>query len=103
MRQASRRASIHVEFIKQRTRLQTNSAEPAYPGGASMTISRRVLALASTVVSILVAAAACFAAPAVLAQGALEKPKVHIAVGGKNGLYYLPLTIAERLGYFKDE
>ncbi len=38
-----------------------------------------------------------------LAQGALEKPKVHIAVGGKSGLYYLPLTIAERLGYFKDE
>jgi NitT/TauT family transport system substrate-binding protein len=37
------------------------------------------------------------------AQGALEKTKVHIAVGGKPALYYLPLTIAERLGYFKDE
>ncbi len=34
---------------------------------------------------------------------ALEKPNVSIAVGGKAGLYYLPLTIAERLGYFKDE
>ena len=33
----------------------------------------------------------------------LEKPKVAIAVGGKNLLYYLPLTIAEQLGYFKDE
>ena len=33
----------------------------------------------------------------------LEKPKVSIAVGGKNLLYYLPLTIAEQLGYFKDE
>ncbi len=32
-----------------------------------------------------------------------EKPNVSIAVGGKAGLYYLPLTIAERLGYFKDE
>ncbi|VVD93619.1 ABC transporter substrate-binding protein [Pandoraea anhela] len=33
----------------------------------------------------------------------LEKPKITIAVGGKPGLYYLPLTIAERLGYFADE
>jgi NitT/TauT family transport system substrate-binding protein len=38
----------------------------------------------------------------VLAQ-AIEKPKVTIAVGGKNLFYYLPLTIAEQLGYFKDE
>nr|WP_245558360.1 ABC transporter substrate-binding protein [Caldimonas manganoxidans] len=34
---------------------------------------------------------------------ALEKPKLTIAVGGKNLLYYLPLTVAETLGYFKDE
>ena len=33
----------------------------------------------------------------------LEKPKVVIAVGGKASLYYLPLSIAERLGYFNDE
>ena len=33
----------------------------------------------------------------------IEKPNVHIAVGGKSALYYLPLTITERLGYFKDE
>ena len=33
----------------------------------------------------------------------LEKPRVSIAVGGKNLLYYLPLTIAEQLGYFRDE
>jgi NitT/TauT family transport system substrate-binding protein len=38
----------------------------------------------------------------VLAQ-TLEKPKVTVAVGGKNLLYYLPLTIAEQLGYFKAE
>ncbi|MCM3563137.1 ABC transporter substrate-binding protein [Hydrogenophaga intermedia] len=36
------------------------------------------------------------------AQG-IEKPKCTIAVGGKNLFYYLPLTIAEQLGYFKDE
>lgn len=33
----------------------------------------------------------------------IEKPKLSIAVGGKNLLYYLPLTIAEQLGYFKAE
>lgn len=33
----------------------------------------------------------------------LEKTKVSIGVGGKTLLYYLPLTIAEQLGYFKDE
>ena len=40
--------------------------------------------------------------PFVLAQG-IEKPKVTIAVGGKNLFYYLPLTVAEQLGYFKQE
>ncbi len=38
----------------------------------------------------------------VLAQG-LEKQRITLAVGGKNLFYYLPLTIAERKGYFKDE
>jgi NitT/TauT family transport system substrate-binding protein len=37
------------------------------------------------------------------AQAQIEKRDVHIAVGGKTALYYLPLTITERLGYFKDE
>jgi NitT/TauT family transport system substrate-binding protein len=41
-------------------------------------------------------------APLVRAQ-AVEKPKLTIAVGGKNLLYYLPLTIAEGQGYFKQE
>src|SRR5436853_7864351 len=47
-------------------------------------------------------AASIGSAARVHAQG-LEKPKVAIAVGGKNLLYYLPLTIAESLGYFKAE
>ena len=38
----------------------------------------------------------------VMAQ-ALEKTKITIAVGGKNLFYYLPLTIAERRGFFKEE
>jgi len=49
------------------------------------------------------AAAALVAAPAVLRAQAIEKPKLTVAVGGKNLLYYLPLTIAESLGYFKTE
>jgi NitT/TauT family transport system substrate-binding protein len=45
--------------------------------------------------------AVVLAAPAG-AQG-LEKPKLTIGVGGKPLIYYLPLTIAERNGYFKAE
>ena len=33
----------------------------------------------------------------------LEKKRITLAVGGKSLLYYLPLTIAERKGYFKSE
>ncbi len=47
--------------------------------------------------------AASFANPTLLAQAPLEKAKVAIAVGGKAAFYYLPLTIAEQLGYFKAE
>ena len=48
------------------------------------------------------AVATAVAAPDSTAQ-ALEKKKITIAVGGKSLFYYLPLTIAERNGYFKDE
>jgi NitT/TauT family transport system substrate-binding protein len=57
---------------------------------------RRSFVLAGT--SALIALPA-FAQP----PAAVEKPKLTIAVGGKNLLYYLPLTIAESLGYFKTE
>lgn len=50
-----------------------------------------------------IAAASLIALPAMLRAQALEKPKLTLAVGGKNLLYYLPLTIAEQLGYFKAE
>lgn len=49
----------------------------------------------------LVAAALC-GGPAAYAQ-ALEKQKITLAVGGKSLIYYLPLTIAERKGFFKAE
>ncbi|CAB3695396.1 ABC transporter substrate-binding protein [Achromobacter marplatensis] len=42
-------------------------------------------------------------APAIVRAQKLEKTKVQIAVGGKPLIYYLPLSIAEARGYFKDE
>jgi len=41
--------------------------------------------------------------PAGAAEGQPEKPDLMIGVGGKPLLYYLPLTIAERKGFFKEE
>ena len=46
---------------------------------------------------------ALLAAPALVRAQAVEKPRLTLAVGGKNLLYYLPLTIAEQLGFFKAE
>jgi len=48
-------------------------------------------------------AVASLGAPALFAQARPEKTRVAIAVGGKAAFYYLPLTISEQLGYFKDE
>ena len=49
-------------------------------------------------------AALALSATAALAQVAgVEKPKIVIGVGGKSLLYYLPLTIAEKKGYFKEQ
>jgi NitT/TauT family transport system substrate-binding protein len=53
--------------------------------------------------SFVIGAASTLALPAVVRAQSLEKPKLTLAVGGKNLLYYLPLTIAESLGYFKAE
>jgi NitT/TauT family transport system substrate-binding protein len=57
---------------------------------------RRVHALLCLAVSLCLAVVAP-------AGAAPEKASVRIAVGGKATLYYLPLTLAERLGYFRDE
>lgn len=46
-------------------------------------------------------ALAVFSTPA-FAQNA-EKPKLTLGVGGKPLLYYLPLTVAEKKGYFKEQ
>jgi NitT/TauT family transport system substrate-binding protein len=53
--------------------------------------------------AVLAAVPALVAAPYVTrAQGKPEKAKVVLAAGGKSALYFLPLTIAERKGFFRD-
>lgn len=72
-------------------------------GGASASqcggvVNRRVFAIGTAL------AAATLGAPSVQAQsGRPERRRVGIAVGGKGALSYLPLTIAEQLGYFGAE
>ena len=53
--------------------------------------------------SFMVAGPALIALPGFVRAQSVEKPKLTLAVGGKNLLYYLPLTVAESLGYFKAE
>ncbi|QXL84641.1 ABC transporter substrate-binding protein [Comamonas sp. NLF-1-9] len=52
---------------------------------------------------LIAAGLAAAALPGLALAQAAEKTKITISVGGKNLFYYLPLTIAEELGYFKDE
>ncbi|MSQ54784.1 MAG: ABC transporter substrate-binding protein [Betaproteobacteria bacterium] len=57
-----------------------------------------------SILKVLAAAVAVLAvAGGASAQGKPELSKIHIGVGGKAALYYLPLSITERLGYFKEE
>jgi NitT/TauT family transport system substrate-binding protein len=51
----------------------------------------------------LAALAILLSVPGMARGQALEKNQVTLGVGGKNSLYYLPLTICERLGYFKQQ
>jgi sulfonate transport system substrate-binding protein len=54
----------------------------------------------------LIACAGLLVASAVARPAGAQAPetrKVSLAVGGMSLLYYLPLTVAERKGYFKDE
>src|SRR3954463_6671245 len=47
-------------------------------------------------------AAPVFVLPVTAQAQKPETTKVRLAVGGKSSLYYLPLTVTERLGYFKE-
>jgi NitT/TauT family transport system substrate-binding protein len=62
-----------------------------------MLLSRRA-ALAALAVS----TALGLSSQGALAQAA-EKPKLTLGVGGKPLLYYLPLTVAEKKGFFKEQ
>src|SRR5690348_2036506 len=73
------------------------SAQAPNNGDRTMSVTRREL------LKIAGAAGALSLAPAIVRAQKLEKSKVSIAVGGKALVYYLPLTIAEVRGYFKDE
>jgi NitT/TauT family transport system substrate-binding protein len=53
------------------------------------------------IVAVSLALASAFAS--VANAQAPEKKQVTLGVGGKAALYYLPLTIGERLGYFKEQ
>ena len=57
----------------------------------------------TTLSSRFIASIALMFVTSLLQAETLEKPDIIIAVGGKATFYYLPLTIAEQLGYFKDE
>jgi NitT/TauT family transport system substrate-binding protein len=49
------------------------------------------------------AAAAALATTPLRAQVRPERGRITLAVGGKSNLLYLPLTVAEQLGYFRSE
>lgn len=51
----------------------------------------------------LLAAAGLAAAPLRAQPARPEKARLTVAVGGKSNLLYLPLTVAEQLGYFRSE
>lgn len=59
--------------------------------------------LRTRTVAIAVAVIVAIAGTAKAQSTGLEKPSLQLAVGGKSLIAYLPLTIAERRGYFKQE
>jgi NitT/TauT family transport system substrate-binding protein len=61
------------------------------------TLNRRSLVAVTTL------SALSLAVPLLGAQPRLERAKVALAVGGQSALHYLPLTLADQLGYFKAE
>src|SRR5690606_22985331 len=65
-----------------------------------MSISRRNLLKLAGVAG---AAGAAGVFPGMASAQSLEKKDINIAVGGQALIYYLPLSIADANGYFKDE
>jgi NitT/TauT family transport system substrate-binding protein len=67
------------------------------------TINRRQFNLANIALASAMASGLWSVSKNTRAQGRFERTKVTLAVGGKAAFYYLPLTIAEQLGYFAEE
>src|SRR5436853_892589 len=63
-------------------------------------INRREKTMRSWIAATL--AALVFTVPLTAQAQKPETTKVRLAVGGKSSLYYLPLTLTERLGYFRE-
>jgi NitT/TauT family transport system substrate-binding protein len=63
-------------------------------------INRRHFSIAS---SVLVSSFVSGLHQPVHSQGRFEKAKVNLAVAGKTSFYYLPLVVAEQLGFFEAE
>ncbi len=63
----------------------------------SIKVSRRTFG------AVAVRCAAAIALPAWCADARPERSRLVIAAGGKSSFYFLPLTIAEQLGYFRSE
>ncbi len=78
---------------------RTRGRNPFHP--VSRFLIRILQAGALTALTLLLAAAVT---PVRAASAAgLEKPRIRLAIGGKVGFFYLPVSVAEGLGYFKDE
>lgn len=69
---------------------------PVSSAHARCTLGRRPFLAAAGLLGLLVSSS-------LQAQGAPERPRLTLALGGKTTLYYLPVTIAAQLGYFADE
>src|SRR5439155_24255596 len=95
---ASHRSDPHraCRAARRRARIRRCGHDLAGAAGPLRYLGRSVFMKRKLLAWVLLAAAA-----QVHAQ--IEKREVHIAVGGKTALYYLPLTLTERLGFFKDE
>lgn len=96
---------LMLTFLKIRKQMHSQLVSPAigtscaiHSGGSNM--ERRQFLAGAAALSLLGTSSSRAGAQT---AGALEKTSVTLGVGGKPLLYYLPLTIAERRGFFKEE
>ena len=86
------RVFCYLDILSAITKITTRSAMTSF-----YTMPRRRVLSGMTCVAL------ALALPGLHAQGRLDKSKVIISVDGKASFIYLPLTIADQLGFFKEE